>query len=119
MILVEAFRALELLLADVEHEALFLRVERQRAPGNREQLGTHAQEAAEREHGISDASRPDIEHDRFDLAKALACRVYDFVADQGCRIHDFRSGSGRSIELVVAWNDVRAATGAGRLGWRD
>src|SRR5579862_6752233 len=64
VILVEAWRILDALLAHIEHESLLFRVERQCRPWDREQLTAHAKETAVRQDRIRDAAGLDVDHDR-------------------------------------------------------
>ena len=119
MVVIESRCVLEFLLRDIEREAMIGGVELQCFPGNGEQLRSHAEKAAERQHGIGDLAAVHVEHDFLDVAEIFVGRVVDIVADQRVGAHQSRAGPIRlrrcihavsvSCHIVRAFGDVLGA----------
>src|SRR3954462_4074441 len=83
VLLVEAGHLLELFLGHVDEEALLGLVDRDRRPRHREQLAAEAEDAAERQHRISDAAGDHVDHQLFDAADVIAAEVDDAIVGEG------------------------------------
>src|SRR6266540_3994994 len=79
VVLVESRGGLQALLLHVQDEALVLRVECQRAPGNREELVAHAQEPAERQDAVGNPALVQVDHVVFDFPQILAGGIDDLL----------------------------------------
>src|SRR5450755_402221 len=73
--LVKAGHLLERILCHVREEALLAFVDRERRPRHREQLAAIAEDAAERQHGVGDATRDHVDHQLLDPTDILTREV--------------------------------------------